>query len=117
MSRNTNSNIFLGLVTGAALGTIAALLYAPQKGSDTRRKIIDTAQTALDAVADAAGELKGRAKQAYVDGAATVEERMTALIDNAHTKAEDLVPMLEAKLAELKNKTKQKVSNIQSKVS
>ncbi len=116
MSRNTNSNIFLGLITGAALGTIAAILYAPQKGSDTRRQIMDTAQTALDAVADAAEELKGRAKQAYLDGATTVEERLTTLIDHAHTGAEDLVPMLEAKLAALKNKTKQKVTNMESKL-
>ncbi len=35
-----NTGLFLGgLLTGAALGASLALLYAPQKGSDTREQV------------------------------------------------------------------------------
>jgi gas vesicle protein len=31
----------LGFIAGASIGAIAAILFSPDKGSDTRKKIID----------------------------------------------------------------------------
>ncbi len=33
--------LFLGLIIGAAAGAVVSLLYAPDKGSETRRKLLD----------------------------------------------------------------------------
>ncbi len=104
----TNSNEFLALITGAAIGTIVAILYAPEKGVDTRRKIADSANTALDAVSRAAEELKRKAEVAIEEGKGTLESRLSSLIDNAHHKPVELIELLEAKLAVLKKKAEQK---------
>jgi gas vesicle protein len=36
---NTAGKVVISLVTGAATGAILGILYAPDKGSETRRKI------------------------------------------------------------------------------
>jgi len=36
---NTTGKVFIGLLSGAAAGAIFAILYAPDKGKETRRKI------------------------------------------------------------------------------
>ncbi|WP_430811768.1 MULTISPECIES: YtxH domain-containing protein [unclassified Carboxylicivirga] len=64
------TGLFLGgLLTGAALGASIALLYAPQKGSDTREQIKvklkemeDELQQMRDKVKAKGGELKEEMK-------------------------------------------------------
>lgn len=105
---NTNSNIIFGLITGAAIGTIAAILYAPEKGSDMRRKIADSAQIALDSIARAAEELKGKAASVIEEEAGNLEDKLSSLIARAHHKPEELITLLEAKLQDLKKKAESK---------
>jgi len=40
---NTMSKLVTGLVIGAAAGLIAGILFAPDKGTETRKKIADKA--------------------------------------------------------------------------
>ena len=108
----SNSNEFLALITGAAIGTIVAMLYAPERGADVRRKIADTANTALDAVSRAADELKGKAEVAIEEGKGTLESRLNSLIDNAQHKPVELIELLEGKLAVLKKKAELKEKNL-----
>lgn len=107
----TKSNEFLALITGAAIGTVVAMLYAPERGADIRRKISDTANTALDAVTRAAEELKGKAEVAIEEGKGTLESRLSSLIDNTHHKPVELIELLEGKLAVLKKKAELKEKN------
>ncbi len=108
----SNSNEFLALITGAAIGTIVAMLYAPERGADVRRKIADSANTALDAVSRAAEELKGKAEVAIEEGKGTLESRLNSLIDNAQHKPVELIELLEGKLAVLKKKAELKEKNL-----
>jgi len=39
----TGTKIILGFIAGASIGAIAGILLSPEKGSDTRKKIIDKA--------------------------------------------------------------------------
>jgi gas vesicle protein len=50
---HANSRIVLGLLAGAAAGAIAGILFAPDKGTETRRKI-------SKATSDVGGNLKKR---------------------------------------------------------
>jgi len=49
----TNSQkVLTGLLAGAAAGLLTGILLAPDKGSETRRKIADQSRKTLDSVKD-----------------------------------------------------------------
>ena len=51
-----NVKMLSALLTGAVVGTVAGVLFAPDKGSKTRKKIADTAERLADTVKEKAGE-------------------------------------------------------------
>lgn len=55
----TKSKIVLGLVGAAAAGVIVGLMLAPEKGSDMRRKLKDTAGDWADHLTDLFANAKG----------------------------------------------------------
>jgi len=56
------SKIILGLVGAAAAGVIVGLVLAPEKGSDMRRKLKDTAGDWADHLTDLFANAKGEIK-------------------------------------------------------
>jgi len=71
---STKSKVILGLVGAAAAGVIVGLLIAPEKGSDLRKKVKDTAGDwaghLTDLFANAKGEidsLKNKGSKAASD--------------------------------------------------
>lgn len=65
---NSTGDFFKGLILGAAVGTVAGILLAPQSGEDTRK---DIKKFALD-VSDKAQDL-------YADSRKKVEDKIEAL--------------------------------------
>jgi gas vesicle protein len=55
----TKSKVILGLVGAAAAGVIVGLLLAPEKGSDLRKKVKDTASGWAGHVTDLFANAKG----------------------------------------------------------
>lgn len=55
----TKSKIILGLVGAAAAGVIVGLVLAPEKGSDMRKKLKDTAGDWADHLTDLFADAKG----------------------------------------------------------
>lgn len=86
MSRYTKG-FALGLVTGAALGSIIALLYAPDKGHNTRDKVSYKLKTYLDEL----NLLVARLRQEKLDLVSEARDRGTAVVEEAQQKAEDLI--------------------------
>ncbi len=67
---NNNSKILLGIIAGAAIGGALGILLAPDKGSETRRKIVEKgndlgdslssfSDTVKDKINDVVDEVKG----------------------------------------------------------
>lgn len=62
---NSSSKLLVAGVAGAAVGAAAALLLAPAKGSETRKKLMDkinSAKSKLDTLAEEAGTAKNAVK-------------------------------------------------------
>ncbi len=73
----STTKILLGFLAGAAAGAIVGILFAPGKGSETRRKIADESH-------DLADNLKGKLNN-LVDG---VKEKFSSLKSEAEDVAE-----------------------------
>ena len=73
-------------VAGAALGILGALLYAPQAGEHTRRRIGEAARTGADKVSESGRDLYERGRK-LADDAAAMMDRGRKLIDNPELEA------------------------------
>ena len=50
--KDSSGKVMAGFLIGAAIGAVAGILFAPDKGSVTRKKIADKASEAGEAVKD-----------------------------------------------------------------
>ncbi|MGB3150644.1 MAG: YtxH domain-containing protein [Maribacter sp.] len=104
---NDSGSVLLALLTGAAIGAGVGILYAPDKGTKTRKKIKKKALEAKDEiatrVAQATEELTKTAESKKID----FEQKLEETISNMSYKADDIILGLEGKLAELKKKNAQ----------
>src|SRR6201991_3019518 len=63
----SNSKVLVGFLVGAAVGGALGLLLAPDKGSETRKKIIETGNDLGDSIAEFGGTVKDKFNE-VVDG-------------------------------------------------
>jgi gas vesicle protein len=95
-------NTLLALITGAAIGAGVGLLYAPDSGEHTRKKLKDESKKAQDRLnkkyTETSSNLTEKAKQARVDFEARLEETLSS----ASHKADDILTAMETKLEELR---------------
>jgi gas vesicle protein len=57
MNRDHSIGFGIGLLTGAIIGGVLALLYAPKSGKETRQLIKDKATDVVDAAKEKTGEV------------------------------------------------------------
>ncbi len=58
---NSSSKVLVAIVAGVALGASLGVLFAPDKGTDVRRKIGDQARKATDNLRHSADKLRNKA--------------------------------------------------------
>ncbi|MDX1364475.1 YtxH domain-containing protein [Arenibacter latericius] len=104
---NDSGNTLLALLTGAAIGAAVGILYAPDKGTKTRKKIKKKAQQTGDDISTrvmyAKEELTKTAEAKKVD----FEQKLEDTISTMSYKADDIISALEKKLTDLKSKNAQ----------
>ena len=115
---NNSSNTLIGILAGTAIGATLGILFAPDKGANTRQRISDEALAARDKIAEGAMaardnianravNLKDRVVETVAAKKMTLDEQVETLVSDTSHKAEDVITTLEKKLAELKEKNKQ----------
>lgn len=62
---NSSSKIALGVLGGVAIGAIAGILFAPAKGKDTRKKILDNGKGYVDDLKNKFDDLKNDISHKY----------------------------------------------------
>lgn len=92
MASSTGKTL-VALASGAAIGAVLGILFAPDKGEKTRQKI-------KDGYKDLEKDMKSKLANAKVD----LEESYENILSNMSYKTEDVIIFLEKKLAELKEK-------------
>jgi gas vesicle protein len=64
----SNSKVFIGFLLGAAVGGALGILLAPDKGTETRRRIIEKGNDIGDSISEFGGTIKDKFNQ-MVNGA------------------------------------------------
>lgn len=93
---------FFALLTGAAIGAGFGLLYAPDRGDETRRKISDNARKAQDNLnrqyRETSSNLSEKARKARTE----FEEKLEDTLSTASFRADEILGSLEERLEELR---------------
>ncbi len=103
---NNSSNTLIGILAGTVIGATLGILFAPDKGINTRHRISEETLAAKDRLATGAVHLKDRIVETVIAKKGTLEEQMEDMVSNASYKTEDVITTLENKLAQLKDKNK-----------
>ena len=69
-----SSKILVGFLAGAAVGALAGILFAPDKGSNTRRKIADKSGDIKDSVKNSYNDFVDGVKQTYAGAKEEAED-------------------------------------------
>ena len=117
MGNNSSTNTLIGILAGTAIGATLGILFAPDKGVNTRQRIADesiaakdrfseSAMAAKENISNRAMHLRDRVADTVATKKLTLEEKMEDMVSDTSHKADDVITALEKKLAELKVKNK-----------
>ena len=94
---------WLGMIIGAAAGTVTALLYAPKRGEEMRHDISARTKEAGRKAGEAWGSMKERSSEMVGKGqeiAQTAGARVSEAVRAGHQAAKERCKELKAKLGE-----------------
>jgi gas vesicle protein len=82
---NTTGKVFIGVLSGLAVGTALGILFAPDKGSVTRHKISKRSNEFADDVKKKFGEFTDGVAQQFE----SIKNEASHLVDKGNEKVED----------------------------
>ncbi|MGB5190929.1 YtxH domain-containing protein [Robiginitalea sp.] len=105
--KTNNGNVALAILVGAAIGAGFGVLYAPEKGSKTRRMIKRKAMDAGNDLTHRINEAKEQLTQSASKKREAFENRLEDSLSQMSYKADDIIAGLEHKLEDLRKKNAQ----------
>ena len=105
----STSKVVFGFLAGAAVGSILGILYAPDKGTETRRKISDSSNDLAESLKSKFGEYVDSVKDTYQN----VKENLADTYQGVKDNAQDLVDKGAAKMNTFKGEVKNEADNYQ----
>ena len=101
MSKNTGDTV-LALLLGAAVGVGVGILIAPDKGSETRKKIKDKFQESGEDLVHKYEDMLSYLQTKASNAKSSIEDTFEQALSDGSYKTEEAISFLERKLAELK---------------
>ncbi len=97
------SNVVLGVLAGAAVGALLGILFAPDKGYKTRKKIYRKGEDVVDDLKDKAHDLAEKANN-LAHQASRLVDKVNSTVQTARKEANDMADNAKSKFAEMKQK-------------
>jgi gas vesicle protein len=88
---NNTVEILAGLLAGAAAGVFLGMLYAPEEGRKTRKKIKSKANNLKDQAVDQYGKVSELTKEQYVDVSGKIKHQYGNISSQVKYTADKLV--------------------------
>ena len=100
------ANTLLGLAAGSAVGVGLGILFAPDKGKNTRKKIKDSITDKVDELKEQVESLTKNLRGKASELKGSLEEKVDNLLAESKDKSEDIISLLEKKIASMKKEAK-----------
>lgn len=100
--KNNSGGILIGILTGVAIGVGVGILFAPNKGSKTRKKLKNVAVDTKQDVSKWLTYAKDELDQTAHENKMAFDKKINNTIENMSHKAEDILKEMEHKLERLK---------------
>ena len=104
------ANTLFGFAAGTAVGLGLGILFAQDKGENTRKKIKDSVRDTVDELKEQLESLTKSLRNKSSEIKGTLEERVDDLLSDTDYNSEDLIDLLEKKLASMKKAAKKQLS-------
>ena len=104
------ANTLFGFAAGTAVGVGLGILFAQDKGENTRKRIKDSVRDTVDELKEQLESLTKSLRNKSSEIKGTLEERVDNLLSDTDYNSEDLIDLLEKKLASMKKAAKKQLS-------